>query len=339
MTIFYPDVSEFQAGARLRSAVAVCARASEGDWLTDSAFTSFKNQAATLGAFFFSYHFLESSSSASSQAALCYSIVKNTPLMLDFEPINGLGNPRGARLGSSHRLRPRIWPAAHRFIGKLIGGSFPSVAQAVAFVDAFRGLGGTCNALYLPKWYWQQLGSPSLAPFIDRKMVLVSSSYTLYTDSGPGWQPYGGMAPSIWQYTDNFNLNGTTCDFNAFKGTLDELKCVISGQPKPPPPPPLVRTVASGDDMFTIAPGANTTIALTAPKYVLGAAGPVAPSTVELSTNAPVSIQVNFGNAGEWSALPLDFAASPVSIELKGRRVLKIRRLDAGSNAITGVWS
>ena len=34
------------------------------------------------------------------------------------------------------------------------------------------------DLLYLPKWYWQSLGSPSLAPLIELGLLLVSSNYT-----------------------------------------------------------------------------------------------------------------------------------------------------------------
>jgi hypothetical protein len=66
-------------------------------------------------------------------------------------------------------------------------GSSPTVSDAVAFIDEFRKLGGTCNLAYLPKWYWQQIGSPSLQPVIDRKISLVSSDYLAsgYSDTGP----------------------------------------------------------------------------------------------------------------------------------------------------------
>jgi hypothetical protein len=48
-------------------------------------------------------------------------------------------------------------------------------------------------------------------------------------DSGPGWQRYSGKVPSIWQYTSKATIGGeTTCDANAFKGTLDELKALVA---------------------------------------------------------------------------------------------------------------
>jgi hypothetical protein len=45
----------------------------------------------------------------------------------------------------------------------------------------------------------------------------VSSLYTTYSDNGPGWASYGGVAPVVWQYTD------TPLDTNAFKGSVAEL--------------------------------------------------------------------------------------------------------------------
>ena len=80
--------------------------------------------------------------------------------------------------------------------------------------------------MYLPHWYWAgNLGQASLAPVIDLGMLLVSSDYTTYSDTGPGWAPYGGMTPVIWQYTSTGTLNGVSnVDMNAYKNTLADFQ-------------------------------------------------------------------------------------------------------------------
>jgi lysozyme len=188
VTIYYPDISGYQAGIDLKGALAVAVKATEGTGYLNPDYARAKSDAAANGAFFFAYHFLRQGSTAA-QAAWCYSKVGKTPLMLDVE---------------------------------VTGTSTPTLADVTAFVDAYRGLGGIVHLTYLPHWYWQaNLGSPSLAPLATRGLLLVSSSYTSYTDadSGIGWQPYGGMTPTVWQYTDSLVFNGIPVDFNAFRGS------------------------------------------------------------------------------------------------------------------------
>lgn len=192
MTIYYPDVSHWRKGLNLAGAVAVCAKVTESTDYYDDTYKGFKAQAESLGIFFFAFHFLRHGNAAA-QAKYCYDHNGGTPLMLDFE--------------------------------ERAGQPLPTVADAVEFIDAYRNLGGVCYLLYLPHWYWQKIGSPPLQRLIDRKMRLVSSNYTKYSDNGPGWASYGGLTPVIWQYTSSQSFGGqATVDFNAFKGSLNELQ-------------------------------------------------------------------------------------------------------------------
>jgi len=186
MTIFYPDISGFQAGVDLRGAVAVAAKATEGSGFANPDYGRAKANAATHGVFFTAYHFLLQGGGGG-QAAHARSVAGGAPLMLDVEAE---------------------------------GSSRPGVGDAVEFIDAYRKAGGLTHLVYLPHWYWQAIGEPSLRPLEARGMALVSSAYTLYTDrdSGTGWQPYGGMTPLVWQYTDRLRFNGRDVDFNAFRG-------------------------------------------------------------------------------------------------------------------------
>lgn len=48
-------------------------------------------------------------------------------------------------------------------------------------------------------------------------------------DSGRGWIKYSGQVPVIWQYTSSATIGGqTTCDANAFRGTVADLKNIIT---------------------------------------------------------------------------------------------------------------
>lgn len=212
MTIFYPDISSFQAGIDLKGALAVCIKSTQGTGYTNPDYTRALANARSHGTVAFSYNFLLGSNigvSPAAQAAHCYAVTGKTPLMLDPRP----ATPAGDVIASPQRL------AVHA--DEPSATSRPSIADACAFVDAYRKAGGICWLAYLPHWYWQQIGSPSLAPLADRGLLLVSSAYTGYTDAptGTGWLPYGGMTPTIWQYSDSVGFNGHSVDFNAYRGT------------------------------------------------------------------------------------------------------------------------
>lgn len=219
MTLFFPDVSPFQGAIPLAGAPAVCLKATEGStWSSGSWFTAAVARAHAAGAFTTAYHFLHAGNAAG-QAAWCNARDGGLPLMLDWEPS---------------------------------GSSRPGVGDAAAFIDAYRKAGGTCNLMYLPHWYWDQLGRPSLVPFINRKMALWSSAYTAYSDHGSGWAAYGGMDVAIWQYTSSHQFNGQLVDFNAFKGTLAQLQLLALGRTPPPADPyPTIRLGDAGPAVVT----------------------------------------------------------------------------------------
>jgi len=206
MTLLYPDISAYNAGISIADAEAVCIKVTEGTGWLNSDYEPAMGRARQAGAFAFAYHFLHAGN-APAQAAWAHEHAGTTPMMVDCEPTSG---------------------------------SNPSVGDAESFVDAYRNLGGICHLIYFPHWYWQQIGSPSLTGFVTRNCYLVSSAYTSYTDAsnGTGWMPYGGMTPSVWQYTDAHSFNGESVDFNAYRGTLAEFEAMVGGSAPPPPPPP-----------------------------------------------------------------------------------------------------
>jgi peptidoglycan hydrolase-like protein with peptidoglycan-binding domain len=198
MTIFYPDVSDYQAGISFAGCAIAMVKATEDTGYTNPDYTAAKARAAEAGAFFCAYHFLHAGNGAA-QASYAYSKVgSGVPLMIDCESTTG---------------------------------SSPQISDVVAFVNQYRALGGTVYLLYLPHWYWSgDQGSASLAPVSDLGMLLVSSDYTTYSDTGAGWAAYGGMTPVIWQYTSSATLNGVTnVDMNAFQGTLASFETAVTG--------------------------------------------------------------------------------------------------------------
>lgn len=200
--IQFPDVSHYQSGLTIQAGTpALLAKATEGTTYADPSYQNFKHQAANVGAVFGAYHYLRDGN-AGGQASFCYNIVGKTPLMLDWEASSG------------------------------------GVANAVAFINYYRALGGIINLYYLPHWYWQgTLGSPSLIPLNALGMKLVTSNYTTYSAGGPGWTGYGGATPVQWQYSDNTYYGGYHVDYNAYKGTKEQYAVLLGAVTAPPGPP------------------------------------------------------------------------------------------------------
>lgn len=198
MVVHFPDVSHYQLGLDLRGAPLVIAKATQGSSFTDWGYVEFKAQAASLGIPFAAYHWVDASP-VGQQALHCFDVVgRDVPVMWDAEA----------------------------------PGS--TVERLVQLTGALRRLGGNPRLVYLPHWWWQgHIGSPDLRPLADLGLSLISSAYPRegYTDHGEGWEPYGGMAPAIWQYTNARPFNGRRVDFNAYRGSLDQLVALLTGQP------------------------------------------------------------------------------------------------------------
>lgn len=247
MTIFGPDISSYQSGlnlSRLTDAAFVIAKTTEGTYYTDADYQGWRNQAAQLHKPFVWYHFLSGESATAQVQHTAANIGSSTlPGMLDAEP----------------------------------AGSFsPTLAQILAYIDAAHTAGLNLRLVYLPHWYWQQIGSPSLSGLAARGVSLISSQYpggsgsagSLYPgDGAAGWQSYGGMTPLIYQFTNQASDGGQTLDYNAFRGTTAQLVAVLNPN-----------SVTEDDDMpafatGVIAPGTNAVTMVLPPPANLGTAG------------------------------------------------------------------
>lgn len=235
MTFFGHDVSAYQSDYQPKAGEFVIIKASEGAHTHDPSWSTLLQRAKDNGAIPLAYHFLHSDSSPAAQAANLASCpgIKGVPIMVDAESE---------------------------------GSSMPDVNTVAAFTDQCRALGLTVKLVYLPKWYWENIGSPSLQPLISRGLYLVSSAYPGGSgypgDGGSGWNSYGGMTPLIWQYSDQ------PLDEDAYRGTVAQLKAILGlsiPAPRPPVPTPVPTpkppvpvstqsyTVKSGDTMSGIA--------------------------------------------------------------------------------------
>lgn len=118
------------------------------------------------------------------------------------------------------------------------------LANYYTVASAFNGAGVNVGVGYCPHWYWQEVGGGDLT----QAGAIVSSAYaggsgyasTIYAnaggDNGSGWTPYGGVAPTCWQFTDQAVIAGIPMDCNAFKGTPDQLAQLFTGAPVNPQP-------------------------------------------------------------------------------------------------------
>lgn len=203
--LFYPDVSGDAGPVDLTGIHAVCVKCTEGTYYAAPHYATHVANAKAAGSFCFAYHFL-TTDNPQAQAEYCHQhLDPGMPLMVDVET-------------------------------ETQTGSKPSLQQIIEFVTHFRSLGGIVHLNYLPEWYWSSiLGSPDLAPLKKLGLVLVSSDYSGY-GTHAGWAAYGGMAPTIWQYTSSASVHGVNVDFNAFLGSgatdaptlLAELKAVVT---------------------------------------------------------------------------------------------------------------
>ena len=205
MTVFGLDIAKYQAGLDLKTAksqgYSFCmAKCTEGTYEKDHTYDGFRRDAEAGELLFAAYHFLTSTDDPAAQARFCVSNLgdKSIPIMLDVEKE---------------------------------GNSLPNISHVRQFVNAVRNLGATVSLAYIPEWYWDQyMGRTSLVglPRIVQSSYVSGSGYgsALYPgDSSSHWTSFGGVKPTILQFSSNVKYSGYngTIDGDAFVGTIDEL--------------------------------------------------------------------------------------------------------------------
>jgi GH25 family lysozyme M1 (1,4-beta-N-acetylmuramidase) len=205
MTALGIDISEHNPGLIIPtdgSVDYVLARASLAETKKDTLYRSFHDQCKKAGIPFAAYHFVYPplpGSTYAEQATNFHSVVGDTsiPVMLDVETDK-----------TTH----------------------PTVGNAVGVSRALKELGYRVPLIYLPHWYWNYLGNPTIPAELG---ALMTSSYGSNTpalldqgyaarggDSGSGWTGYGGRAVGIWQFTSNALVGGQSLDGGACKAPL-----------------------------------------------------------------------------------------------------------------------
>jgi hypothetical protein len=112
----------------------------------------------------------------------------------------------------------------------------PTIAEVNAFADEYvRRTGRPASSVfaYAPKWlYGDKVSGLRYAVWAS---AYGSNPAGHYPDVYPGngssrWAAYGGKTPTILQYGSRTTIAGqTTCDANAFRGTLAELAALVTG--------------------------------------------------------------------------------------------------------------
>ncbi|AST21418.1 MULTISPECIES: GH25 family lysozyme [Corynebacterium] len=205
--LFGVDISNHQNGIPLKRVASegfkfVIIKATEGTW-KDPILHSHLADARTTDMQVAAYVYVRSTASAKAHADTLASHLSDTsvPIALDIE--DGAG------------ADPNFWRAVR---------------------DEIEARGYRVILTYLPKWYWDQVGQPSLAglpPLWTSRYPDMIRGYAseIYTRAGSkGWEGYGGLDVRIWQFTSTANVAGYGIDANAFRGSEAELVKLFTGK-------------------------------------------------------------------------------------------------------------
>jgi hypothetical protein len=151
-----------------------------------------------------------------------------------------------------HFLRPGNEDVQARvFTQQLQAGGVPGMLDAEALADdgktptltvtGIRRFLSACTArgariplLYLPRWYWQRLGSPDLSglPALWASSYVTGAGFAaeLYESVTPTrWAAYGNLPVTVLQFTDKAHVAGKVIDADVFLGTRDQFAALIGG--------------------------------------------------------------------------------------------------------------
>lgn len=114
------------------------------------------------------------------------------------------------------------------------------VALLREFVQKLREAGYRVPLTYLPRWYWQQLGSPDLSGlpplwssrYPDNVVGTVADEWADVPSRY--WDGYGGLSVAVLQFTSSASIAGhQPLDANAYQGTLAGLQALLYGTQPP----------------------------------------------------------------------------------------------------------
>lgn len=193
MGVFGVDVSNWQASFEFRGWDFAFIKATQGNWFKDGRFNQHLTNARSAGSLVAAYHYQETSSVDSQVENIKSMVPTNVPIIIDVE--------RGS------------------------GG----VDITRSLVQRLRAEGYDVPFLYLPRWYWNEIGQPNLSGL----PLLWASWYPDYVarprEQGiamvpqSAWNDYGGLRVAMMQFTS------TPHDMNYYPGTRDDLARLLNG--------------------------------------------------------------------------------------------------------------
>jgi len=111
-------------------------------------------------------------------------------------------------------------------------GTVPGRADIEAFCDRLRVRAPKLRAIvYAPEWvYGNKLAGLDYPLWASRYVSGSGAASKLYPGDGSSkWGAYSGQTPAILQFTSSAVIAGqTTCDANAYRGTLAELTALVA---------------------------------------------------------------------------------------------------------------
>lgn len=224
MVTFGLDISHHQdanldlARCRREGVEFIFLKATEGSSFVDSAFAVNLNKARAAGLLVAAYHYVRSNATAAAQIVnIARTVPRDVPVILDVEANSG------------------------------------GVDLVRQMVQGLRGVGYKVPLTYLPRWYWQQIGSPSLAGlpslwssrYPDNVVGSIADEYAHVPQSY--WNGYGGLGVTVLQFTSSARVAGRQpLDGNAFIGTREQLAAVLGQEDDDMQPSDLVIDPATG---------------------------------------------------------------------------------------------
>ena len=209
MTLFGTDISEYQVDTHTENPLPmhllkvqdfsfVTARATIG-LDRDPLYVRFNNRCRIHNIPFAAYTYVKASYQPKRQAVMAAQVVgEHIPLMVDIEQ------------GS--------WEHAQEFISEC------------------ERIGMNVRSLYLPHWYWEEIGSPKLNVGVTKNLALVQSDYganrvgyasAVYPgDKSDAWTGFGGKTVEILQFGSRIRVDGYNgfVDGDAYRGSKASLE-------------------------------------------------------------------------------------------------------------------
>ncbi|TDV39798.1 glycoside hydrolase family 25 protein [Actinophytocola oryzae] len=233
MVTFGLDISHHQdagldlAQCRREGVEFVFIKATEGSTFVDAEFGANLAEARNAGLLVCAYHYVRSNASAAAQVANVLRVVpRDVPVIPDVEANSG------------------------------------SLALTRDVVNQLRAAGYVVPLTYLPRWYWQQIGSPSLAglpPLWSSRYPdnVVGSIADEWADVPASyWTGYGGLDVAVLQFTSSARIAGhQPLDANAYRGTREQLAALLGSQEEEDPMKSLILAREAGGDAIWVGNG------------------------------------------------------------------------------------